>query len=277
MPSQTSSCKFRKGRGGVEFCLAFRGRQMAAWRKAELDVPVYIADAVSVVPSPDGVPVEPALPASFCGALAESNEDRVLHLGRAEYLRTPRLPAVFEYSHGRTAFCCRGAEGELVTSCGGSVAEAVGVRQVVLSALPAATRRAVLRDTRRFRALLSRSLFAGEVRTAAADAALARIAASGKLVQARGDAGEYFTWAFAEPGGCFTVAGVAARQLTLTLLFPFLPHGREYAAEWIDDGEDYYVKGDLVVRPQTVSAATKAVVKTGPEGGGFVLRLCLKR
>ena len=261
---------------------------MTGWQAAFRREPVSLAGDLAVVHPPRrGVPARMVLPSAFAAAWVADEPDSIRAMGRAPFLREGALPAILEYAHGRTAFCCRAPDGGLLFAFAGSPAAAAGSGPEALAALPPALGRCLSLEQARFRECLARDILARAATDAkkdgdaaqpspAAAAALARIAASGPVVLARGDMGAYAVWAFANSDGGFSVAGVTAAPATLTLLFPFLPPGSEWAAEWLDDGLDYYVREGLAIRPAAVARETRAVVKARA-GGGFLLKLCSRR
>ena len=245
---------------------------MTGWMPARSSAPVSAADAVAVFhpPRAAGRPFGPALPAAFARALVLDGQGRLDVRGRAAFLREPRYPALLEYSHGRTAFCCPTSRAAAVLSCAGSPAAAVGVHRAVADALPKTVRAALDKASLAFRVALAHSV-ADPV--GAATEAFRVVGTETRIVHARGETDGFFVWAFDAGEGRYRVAGFTARPSTLTLLFPYLPSGSAYDATWLDDGLDYYVKDGLEVRPATVSRSTKAVVKTVARGG-FLLTLC---
>lgn len=277
----------------MDACVVFRGRSMTGWISVQSETPIYEVGNVFVFANrEDGNSVSFVAPTTLVGVIAEEEtagdggqdrRERVKRVSCARWKKDPVFPVILEYRHGRTAFVCKAQSGEIIVSCGGSAIDALGVHCEVTDVMPERLRRDFCNQAQMFRRRLvehfaegGEESLVGE-RTPAAVAALEKLGEKGgRLVYAQGELGEYSIWGFAEGEGDFCVVGVAEKMLTLTLLFPFLAWGREYEAEWQDDGLDYYVKGDLSVRPRDVRGKTKAVVKTS-DCGGFVLRLCLKR
>lgn len=280
MPSRISNCKFRRSAlGGIEFSILCRGRAITAWMEALSDTPAYCAGDIVVVPPNEGRCPNLLLPSSFSGAWA-IDKGALRHFGRAEYLRSHSLPAILEYSHGRAALCLQSQDGALIFSNAISPAAAIGIHHDILEVLPQQYRLELEKAAHCFRVLFAEALLAnnandGIASSKAALAALKVVKGKSKLVYGRGEIGDCFIWGFRKSAKSFIVVGIAEDITTLTLQFPFLPSNTTWQAEWIDDNQDFYTKGELKVRPNEISSTTRAVIKALSHGG-FVLRLCLK-
>lgn len=181
------------------------------------------------------------------------------------------------YAAPLCCIACPDGAGNLILAAAGSLAAALSLDPAVAVALPHSVLEPLEKAMREARVGLAEHLIgldSDRKASPAAEATVGFLSSPGySCIYGRGEERSDGIWSFSGRGGkSFAVAGVARGVETVTVGFPFLPHGRRYKAEWIDDGLEYYVKGDLEIRPEAISSQTKAVVKMAPSGG-FLVRL----
>ncbi len=279
MLSQISSCKFRKDKSGRWFYnIICHDKPMIQWQEVKDDPPLYNVGDIYVIPG--GAKNMSAIIPAHCGTISADYLDCGLAIyPRIEYLRKPLFPALMEYPNGRSAFLTKTRDGDLIISVGISPISTFIRDYRVVDTLPDKYRKAFLKASHHFLEEISydavhtfRSVSAKL--TAAANTAYEFNLKAKRPIYVRGEKFEYLLMAFQEDDGSIIVTGLTNQSCTLTLTFPFLEPNAEYKATWLDDKLDYYAKGELEVRPETVTQSTKSAVKMA-DNGGFLL--CLTR
>ena len=261
MPFRDLEFSGSRNSDGAFFTLKYAGKTLVGKTKTVRAVPVHMAGNVAVIHAARG-----GRPASISWASSLP----------ARFRAAPAYPALLESRNGFRAFAAQDARGETYLVAAGSPAAALALDPAVAAALPDAIRDYLDAEMAKFRIAMAEEMTGGN-HSAGAEAALALLREPGwRCIAGRGETGDACIWTLAGGNGRYAVAGVTRQSATLTILFPFLSPDREYDAEWIDDSLDYYVKGELEIRPATVTARTKAVVKTSG-GGGFAALICGRR
>lgn len=238
------------------FSLKYAGKTLVGRTKAVRAVPVHIAGNVAVIHAARG-----GCPAAISWASSLP----------ARFRAAPAYPALLESRKGFCAFAAQDRRGETYVVAAGSPVAALSLDPAVAAALPDGIRGFLDAEMARFRVTMAEALV-GEAPSVGAQAALSLLREPGwRCIAGRGETGDACIWTLADGKGRYAVVGVTRQSATLTILFPFLAPGRECAAEWIDDSLDYYVKGELEIRPASVTCRTKAVVKTSICGGFAVI------
>ena len=263
----------RDGDGRAAFRLSYHGRAVTARIETRRAVPVHCAGNVAVIHPPRrGRPEADIFPQTVFAADVLGGDGRARRIGGLAFRRAPAFPALLHYA-GFSAFATRDAEGETYLVVAGSPAAALAIDPAVAAVLPAWCLGAIEAGSARMRRAVVDAV-SGATQGAAAAAAIAG-SPEWRCMSGRGEDGDALVWAFSRDGGEYAVAGVVRAQSTLTIQFPFLRRDAEYRAEWADDGLDYYVRDGLEIRPRSVGASTRAVVKCA-DGGGFAVRIAAR-
>lgn len=284
MPCRSLSCEFSAGSSGAPACfrVVCNGRAVTGPVPALRQTPLWLAGNVAVVPpARGGRRIGIPLPTTLFSATVLRDGDNGLpcpaRIPAAKFAAAPTFPALLQYRSGLSALFAEGGAGDTIIVAAGAPAAVLALDPETEAVLPDAISQTLADSMSRFRLALAAAAVSGGDSGNGGRAALEFILGGGySCISGRGE-GDDLIWSFSHRGDpdLFAVAGVSATGGTATILFPFLEPGAAYGATWHDDGQDYYVKGALQIRPATVTSGTKAVVKMKPSGG-FLVGLCLK-
>lgn len=286
MPCRSLNCEFSAGSSGAPACfrVVCNGRAVTGPVPARRQTPLWLAGNVAVIPPARGgrrlgIPFPTTLFSATVLVDDAGGIPRTVRLSPAKFAAAPAFPAILQYRSGLSALFAEDGAGDMIIVAAGAPAAVLALDFEAEVVLPGVISSALADAMARFRI----SLAAATVSPAGGDAgnggraALEFLQRGGyRCIDGRGE-GDDFIWSFSHRGDpdLFAVAGVSASGGTSTILFPFLDPCAAFGAKWHDDGLSYYVKGALQIRPETVTAETKAVVKMKPSGG-FLVELCLK-